>query len=502
MSGMSLRSLLADWIDVPEISVSGICLDSRQVAPGDLFVAVAGTAQHGIRHAQQAMDRGAYAILSDQPGAADLAVPVLVLASLRQHLAAIAARFHGTDAAQPRLIGVTGTNGKTSSVQLIAQALSRAGCVVGSIGTLGSGLHGRLVAGERTTPDVFSTHAAIAGMQAQGADHVAMEVSSHALEQDRVAGLRFEIAAFSNLSHDHLDYHGSMSAYAAAKAKLFAWPGLAAAVINVDDPVGARLLAQTTAGRRIAFSAEGNPAADLRAEDIVSDAHGTRFRLVQEADDAVIQSALLGRFNVANLLLVAGVLRALGWSFADTAAVLASLQPVHGRMNRLGGEGNLPLVVIDYAHTPDALEKALSTLRAHTAGQLICVFGCGGDRDRDKRPLMGAIADRGADIALITDDNPRSEDGAAIASEILAGMAKATPASIVRDRRTAIRRAIAMANHGDTVLIAGKGHEPYQEVDGVKQHFDDTEEAAKALTALAMLKPRSSSHSAPGMDSR
>ncbi len=502
MSMTNLRDLLSGWIDAPEIAISGMSLDSRSVREGELFVAVAGAAQHGIHYAGKAVDRGASAILSDIAADQSFGVPLLVMTDLRQQLGAIAARLHGTDTAQPRLIGVTGTNGKTSTVQLIAEALNCAGHTVGTIGTLGSGLHGQLLAGERTTPDVLNTHAAIAAMRDQGASHVAMEVSSHALDQGRVAGLRFDVAAFSNLSHDHLDYHGSMAAYAEAKAKLFCWPGLAAAVINIDDPVGATLLTQTTAARRISTSADGNPHADLRAEAIRTDARGTQFLLIGGTQEFVIQSALLGRFNVANLLLVAGVLQALDWSLTEIAAILASLHPVHGRMNRLGGEGELPLVVIDYAHTPDALEKAIATLRAHTVGRLICVFGCGGDRDRDKRPLMGAIVDRGADLAIVTDDNPRSEEGARIAAEILAGMTTSTAPSVVRDRRTAIRRAIVMANRGDTVLIAGKGHESYQEIDGVKQHFDDTEEAEMALSALAMLRPRRPDNVVPGMDNR
>ncbi len=482
MSGMNLCDLLAGWVAAPQIEVIGLSLDSRHVGAGELFVALQGATQHGLRFASLAIARGALAILSDRAADGALSVPVIVLPELQRHLGAIAARFHGEAAAAPVLIGITGTNGKTSTVQLLAEALTRAGHRAGSIGTLGTGLHGALVAGERTTPDVLATHAAIAKMRDQGATHIAMEVSSHALEQGRVAGLHFAVAGFTNLTRDHLDYHGSMQAYGAAKAKLLQWPGLGAAVLNIDDAFGVELIGATRAARCITISADPQREATLRADKLVTDARGIGFDLLVDTHRFVIQSALLGRFNVANLLLVAGVLLALNWTPADIAHTLSQLAPVHGRMNRLGGDGSAPLVVIDYAHTPDALEKALTTLRDHTGGRLICVFGCGGDRDRGKRPVMGALAERLADIAIITDDNPRSEDGAAIAVEILAGVREQPRMRVERDRRAAIGSAIAMAGAADTVLIAGKGHEPYQEINGIKYDFDDLHEARLAMT--------------------
>ncbi len=490
MNGISLRDLLAAWIDAPDLRISGLALDSRSIQVGELFVAVQGSAQHGLHFASAAIARGAVAILSDRAADCALTVPVIVLADLHQHLGAIAARFHGSRSTTPLLLGITGTNGKTSTVQLLAEALTRAGHRAGTIGTLGTGMHGALVAGERTTPDVLATHAAIAQMRDLQASYVALEVSSHALDQGRVAGLGFAVAGFTNLTHDHLDYHGNMDAYGAAKAKLFRWPELRAAVINIDDEFGTQLLQQARADRVITTSALGNRDATLRAENARTDARGIQFELVsgEHAGDAqrfAIQSALLGRFNVANLLLVAGVLLALDWKLADIAASLAQLQPVRGRMNRLGGDGELPLVVIDYAHSPDALEKALTTLRDHTAGRLICVFGCGGDRDRSKRPLMGEIAERLADAAIITDDNPRSEEGASIAAEVGAGMRDPRRLCIERDRREAIRMAVRMAASADTVLIAGKGHEAYQEINGVKHPFDDLHEAQLAMDIIA-----------------
>jgi UDP-N-acetylmuramoyl-L-alanyl-D-glutamate--2,6-diaminopimelate ligase len=485
MSGMSLRALLAGFAEASDLNVSGLSLDSRNIQTGELFVALQGATQHGLRFSTGAIARGAIAILSDRANDVPLDVPVIVLTDLHQQLGKIAARFYSSTSAGSVLIGITGTNGKTSTVQLLAEALTRAGHCAGSIGTLGAGVHGALIAGDRTTPDVLSTHAAIATMRAQGADHIAMEVSSHALEQGRVAGLAFDVAGFTNLTHDHLDYHGSMEAYGAAKAKLFQWPGLRAAVINIDDAFGQSLMQQARAERLISISESGNTTATLRAEHTHIDARGVRFNLVFGEERFVIQSALLGRFNIANLLQVAGVLLALNWTPAAIAETLPQLHPVTGRMNRLGGDGLQPLVVIDYAHTPDALEKALTTLRGHTAGRLICVFGCGGDRDAGKRPVMGAIAERLADIAIITDDNPRTEDGAVIAAQVRAGMHDLARARIERDRRTAIRSAISMADVNDTVLIAGKGHEPYQEINGIQFDFDDLHEARRALGVAA-----------------
>ena len=486
--GMRLAELLGGVAGtLPELRISGLTQDSRKVKPGDAFVALRGATQHGIAHARTALDAGAAVVLYEPPVAPEL-VPAGALAvpGLRARLGALAARYFGDASAAMTVIGVTGTNGKTSTVQLLAQALAQAGHSVGTIGTLGAGLHGALEMGERTTPDVITTHALVAAMRARGATHLAMEVSSHALEQGRVDGIAYDLAVFTNLTRDHLDYHGSMEAYGAAKARLFAWPGLSAAVVNIDDAFGRELLArlpETVAA--CAYSAAGSAQAKVRARDVRSSAAGVAFELQTPWGDAPVQSMLLGAFNVSNLLAVAGCLGQLGWSGGDIAAALARLTPIAGRMNRLGGDAAMPLVVIDYAHTPDALEQTLGSLRPHTSGRLICVFGCGGDRDAGKRPQMGAIAARRADLSIVTDDNPRSEDGDAIVAQIVAGFDAGARYTVERDRARAIRLAVELARPGDTVLVAGKGHEAWQEVGARKLPFDDAEHARAALGLAA-----------------
>jgi UDP-N-acetylmuramoyl-L-alanyl-D-glutamate--2,6-diaminopimelate ligase len=406
------------------------------------------------------------------------------LEDLRTHLGEIAARFFDRPSEAMTLVGVTGTNGKTSTVQLLAQAFSKLGHRAATIGTLGAGLHGALQAGERTTPDVISVHALLAQFRDAGATHVAMEVSSHALDQHRVDAVGFDVAVFTNLTRDHLDYHRTMEAYGAAKAKLFAWPGLRAAVINVDDAFGRELASKLSPSvRKVRYAVE-NDDAELRATDVRTHAGGLDFQLRTPWGSGAIHSRLLGRFNVANLLAVAGALGALGVPFGRIRDVLQTLEPVTGRMNRLGG-GACPLVVVDYAHTPDALQQALTTLRAHCEGNLICVFGAGGERDAGKRPQMGAIAEAHADICIVTDDNPRGEDGNAIVTGILAGFSQPQRARVVRDRARAIELALQEARAGDVVLIAGKGHEAYQESAGVKRPFDDFAVARTALEARA-----------------
>jgi UDP-N-acetylmuramoylalanyl-D-glutamate--2,6-diaminopimelate ligase (EC 6.3.2.13) len=311
-----------------------------------------------------------------------------------------------------------------------------------------------------------------------------MEVSSHALDQGRVDGVHFDVAVFTNLTRDHLDYHRTMQAYGEAKARLFAMPGLQAAVINLDDAFG-RELATRLRGRLpvIGVSAQGAGDARVAASALALDNRGLAFTLRLEDRDWPLRSPLLGHFNVDNLLAVAGVLHALGTPAASIAGVLPQLQPIPGRMNRLGGEHGLPLVVVDYAHTPDALEQALTALRAHVEGRLLCVFGCGGERDSGKRPQMAAIAERLADAVIVTDDNPRREDGDAIVADILGGFAEPARVTVQRDRAAAIDLAIGHAGARDIVLIAGKGHEPYQDVAGIKHSFDDRQVAAAALRA-------------------
>jgi UDP-N-acetylmuramoyl-L-alanyl-D-glutamate--2,6-diaminopimelate ligase len=347
-------------------------------------------------------------------------------------------------------------------------------------------VYGQLREGERTTPDAISVQALLADFRDAEVSHVAMEVSSHALEQGRVGAVDFEVAAFTNLTRDHLDYHGSMQAYGAAKAKLFAWPELRSAVVNIDDAFGRELAAQLPAGvQPLRFSMMDDSDAEIAASAIVTSAEGLAFRLRTPWGVRAINSHLLGRFNVANLLAVVGCLGALGEPFSRIVVAVEQLQPVNGRMNRLGGLYGLPLVVVDYAHTPDALEQALNAVRAHCAGKLICVFGCGGERDAGKRPLMGAIAARLADVAIVTDDNPRGEDGDAIVAQIVAGMASARAMTVERDRASAIGQALQLARSGDVVLIAGKGHETYQEGAAGKRPFDDLAVAHAALERMS-----------------
>ncbi|HEX5352634.1 MAG TPA: UDP-N-acetylmuramoyl-L-alanyl-D-glutamate--2,6-diaminopimelate ligase [Rhodanobacteraceae bacterium] len=529
MSAMRLDDLLRG-VAAPvqaDIVVSGLTLDSRSVRAGDAFVALAGAKHHGIEFAEAAVARGAVVVLAERPGpetgglgpktpASSTSVssaqtaaldtnlyesrknpvtpvfgprspvpgPVLWIDNLRTHLGEIAARFFDDPSVSLRVIGVTGTSGKTSIVQLLAQALAHLGHRAATIGTLGAGLHGALRVGERTTPDVIRVHGLLAEFRGAGASHVAMEVSSHALDQHRVDGVHFDVAVFTNLTRDHLDYHGTMEAYGAAKSRLFGWPDLDAAVINVDDAFGRVLAARLPGGVQLLRYGIDSADADIRAQDVHTHSSGIDFELAIPGGTGKLRSRLLGRFNVANLLAVAGTLAALGVPFKQICAALEALQPISGRMNRLGG-GGLPLVVVDYSHKPDALEQVLTTLRAHCEGKLVCVFGCGGERDAGKRPLMGAIAERFADVVVVTDDNPRGEDGDAIVAQIIAGMQAPEHVAVERDRARAIDLAIAQAQPGDVVLIAGKGHETYQEVAGSRRPFDDLSVARATLEAHA-----------------
>jgi UDP-N-acetylmuramoyl-L-alanyl-D-glutamate--2,6-diaminopimelate ligase len=479
---------------LPAVSVTGLTSNSSAVRAGDGFFALAGANAHGLGFAGGALAQGAAAVVFEAPAPEGLTIPdgAVGVAGLRGKLGAIANRYYGAPSHELVVIGVTGTNGKTSFVQLLTQALSLHGDIAGSIGTLGAGLVGKVVAGERTTPDVIAVHRLLAEMRHAGATHVAMEVSSHALDQGRVDAVAFDVAVFTNLTHDHLDYHGNMDAYGDAKAGLFTWPTLHAAVVNLDDAFGAALYARLPHSRLpqglrgIGVSSRDAGAALLRAERVRLGARGLVFDLVMGEDTHPVESKLLGRFNVDNLLAVAGALLALGWPLPVIAASLPQLEPVDGRMNRIGGDGHLPLVVVDYAHTPDALEQALTSLRAHTGGALVCVFGCGGERDRGKRPQMAVIAERLADRVIVTDDNPRGEDGDAIAAEILSGFVQPNAVSLQRDRAAAIALAIASATSDDVVLIAGKGHETYQDIAGMLRPFDDMAHARRALGARAL----------------
>src|SRR5690606_15824016 len=431
---MQLQQLLPQWQGAP-VTITGLALDSRKVAPGYLFLAVPGLRHDGRDHIQQAIAAGAAAVAYEAADgfSVEAALPLVPVPQLTAELSAIAGRFHGQPAERLGLIGVTGTNGKTSVSQMIAQALNGLQQRCGVIGTLGSGMPGALLDHGMTTPDALAVQEQLASLLALGAERVCMEVSSHALEQGRVAALQFDVGVFTNLSRDHLDYHGDMASYGAAKARLFSQSR--AAVINLDDGFGRQLAAGCPVP--VLTYSLSDDSADLYCSDIRFDGQGIRARLHTPAGSAELRSPLLGTFNLANVLAVAGTLLTLQIPLAQVVALIADLLPPDGRMQRLGGQGQ-PLVVIDYAHTPDALEKALAALRAHVAGRLVCVCGCGGDRDRGKRPLMGRIAEQGADLIVVTDDNPRTEVSAAIIDEILAGIERPQQAIVIANRAEAI----------------------------------------------------------------
>jgi len=465
-----------------------IRVDSRQLADGEIFAAIPGESSDGRDHIADALAKGASGVLWEPDGfswRAEWRVPHLAVPGLRTRLGAIAAYCYGDPSADLWVIGVTGTNGKTSSSHWIAQALSAAGKQTAVIGTLGNGFLGNLSVTANTTPDAAAIQEMMADDQREGAFGVAMEVSSHGLAQGRVNGVQFDVALLTNLSRDHLDYHGDMAAYGAAKEVLFRWPALKYAVLNLDDPFGAQL-AVRLGGNGVQVIGYALGASDvachfrLEGRDLQVSGAGLAFDVVSPWGKAVIRSGLLGRFNAANLLGVLAVLVVSGVPLTQAADLLTGLAPLPGRLERFGGEG-APLVVVDYAHTPDALEQVLRSLRETMAGQgrLRCVFGCGGGRDRGKRPLMGAAVSHHADIAVVTSDNPRREAPRAIIDEIVLGMG--ANYRIVEDRAAAIEETIAEADSGDIVLVAGKGHEAYQELGGEKLPFSDVEVARHAL---------------------
>ncbi|MCD9085974.1 UDP-N-acetylmuramoyl-L-alanyl-D-glutamate--2,6-diaminopimelate ligase [Stenotrophomonas sp. SY1] len=484
---MPLSTLLPELNLPHDPQISGLVLDSRFVHPGDAFVAIAGFGAHGLGFVEQAKAAGAAAVLFEPPAPVELPAPADAIAvpGLRARMGVMADQFHGHPSRAMTMVGVTGTNGKTSTVQLLGQAWHLLGIESGSIGTLGVGLYGNVVPTGFTTPLVLQMHEVLAQLRDGGATAVAIEVSSHALDQGRVDAVHYDVAVFTNLTRDHLDYHGDMASYGAAKARLFHRAGLKAAAINLDDAFGRELIGTLATGvKAIGLSSTGQAGASVRAENLVLDGQGIGFELVIGDARRALRSPLLGRFNVDNLLAVAGALHGLGQPADTIADVLGQLQPIRGRMNRLGGHGE-PTVVIDYAHTPDALEQALRSLHGHLDGRLLCVFGCGGERDTGKRPQMAAIAEKLADVVFVTDDNPRGENGDVIVADIMAGFADASRVNVQRDRARAIGAAVAQAGPGDIVLVAGKGHEPYQEIAGIKHPFDDTDVASRALQARA-----------------
>lgn len=468
--------------------------DSRTVQPGDVFLAYPGHHVDGRAFMQDAVVRGAAALIcerNEKVGAGDTApaetswgVPCIEVQGLAAQAGELAHRVYGCPSEKLWLAGVTGTNGKTSVSQWLLQALTHLGQRCAVIGTLGNGFSGALRETGFTTPDALAVHAALSDFVRDGATACSMEVSSIGLAEDRVEGVRFDVAIFTNLTRDHLDYHGTMASYGAAKAQLFGTPGLKVAVLNLDDPFALSLAELVSAEvRTLGYTLEPSPAgtekvdAVLRAEQLHMSATGLNFTVQGQAFSVPV----VGRFNASNLMAVIATLVARGEPLADIARALQHLQPPAGRMQPVGGDGE-PLVIVDYAHTPDALEKVLTVLRELATarrGQLVCVFGCGGERDAGKRPAMGAAAERLADRVIVTSDNPRHENAEAIIHDILAGMTH--PPTVETKREDAIASAIGQAHVHDVILLAGKGHETYQEIAGVRYPFDDVTAAKSAL---------------------
>ena len=459
-----------------DMEISGISYDSRKTCPGDLFVAVKGFETDGHRYIGKAMDKGAAAVLCQDPPQEDL--PWVQVADCRYGLALSSRNLFGNPAGQMTLIGFTGTSGKTSSTQLLKHVLeSELGAKVGLIGTNGNMIGQELIHTEYTTPESYELHKLFRRMLEEGCTHVVMEVSSHSLELERVAGLKFDLAVFLNLSQDHLDLHGSMEAYAAAKRKLFSQ--CRRAIVNLDDP-WTKTMIDGQGCPVFTFAVERGDA-DLTAQDLDLNAHSVNFTAVSGGEQAQTSLHIPGLFSVYNALSVEAVGLNLGLSLEQCAAGLKTAKGVKGRMESVPTDGDYS-ILIDYSHKPDALEKALKTLRPVTRGRLTVLFGCGGDRDRGKRPLMGAIAGANADRVIVTSDNPRTEEPMAIIEEILVGL-KDTPAElkVICDREEAIAWAIDKAGPGDVILLAGKGHEDYQVVGHTKRHMDEREIVARCL---------------------
>ncbi len=470
-------AVLETHVDL-ELEIETVHYDSRKVTENSLFVAITGFASDGNRFIPMALDKGAVAIVTAKKPEGD--VPYILVEHDRLALAQIAGNFYGHPAESMTLIGITGTNGKTSTTLLLKQVLEKTlGAKVGLIGTMANQIGSEVIPTERTTPESLELQGLFARMRDAGCSHVVMEVSSHAITLNRVGGVHFDVAAFTNLTEDHLDFHGTMDAYCDAKAELFARCN--AAVINVDDNYAPRMLERNT-GRLLRTSAHD---ADLYAKEPVLHAEGVAFTAVYGSQEAQVQLPIPGRFTVYNALSVIGIALQLGISLASCAEALKTAEGVKGRVEVVPTPGMAYSVLIDYAHTPDGLENVLTSVKDFCKGKLIAVFGCGGDRDPIKRPIMGEIGVKRADFAIITSDNPRTEDPMTIISHILSGVKEEYgPYKVIEDRRAAIRYAMDIAEKDDIIVLAGKGHETYQDVGGVKHHLDEREEVAAHLQEL------------------
>ena len=486
---MTLRELLAgaDVIEIAgdaDIEISGLAYDSRQVRDGFLFFATRGFTADGHGFAPYAVQAGAAAVVVERPLELEPHVVQARVADARAAMAHAAVRFYGDPTDDLDVVGITGTNGKTTTAFLVRHILERQGIRTGLLGTVQRVVGGQVEPVERTTPEAIDLQATFRRMVDGGDRACSMEISSHALTLNRADGIRFDVAAFTNLTQDHLDFHSDMEDYFQAKRRLFVGHRARTSVVNFDDEYGARLIAELDC---ITYSAAGDARAELRARELSFDATGARFVLAAPEGELPVTLPLPGRFNVENALCALACARALGIELADAVAVLADAERVPGRFEPID-EGQPFAVLVDYAHTPDSLDNVLGSARQITPeGRLICVFGCGGDRDRDKRPLMGEIAGRLSDVAVVTSDNPRSEDPLSIIEEIRQGMGDAVAeVEVEPDRRAAIALALGRADRGDTVVIAGKGHEQGQEFEhGRKIPFDDREVAREELRALA-----------------
>jgi UDP-N-acetylmuramoyl-L-alanyl-D-glutamate--2,6-diaminopimelate ligase len=473
---MRLSEVMPGWAGPPDPEITGLAYDNRRVGPGTLFFCVPGFTRDGHEFAPDAIARGAAALVVERP--LGLGVPEIRVESVRVAMAPAAARFHGDPTARLDVVGITGTNGKTTTAFLVRDLLEAAGRRCGLLGTIKAVIGGQERVGERTTPEAIDLQADLRAMVESGDAACAMEVSSHALELHRADAIHYDVAIFTNLTQDHLDFHPDMESYYAAKRRLFDMDP-EVAIVNVDDPYGRRLAGERSGVQTFALDAD----ADWRAREIETGPAGSRFTLTAPGGTAIpLATPLPGRFNVANAVAATAAAHALGLTLGDVADALPGAGKVPGRFEPVDA-GQDFAVLVDYAHTPDSLENVLAAARELTPGRVHCVFGCGGDRDRGKRPLMGAVATRLADRVIVTSDNPRSEDPGAIIAEILVG---AGPGAVaVPDRREAIGQAVAGARSGDVVVIAGKGHEQGQELaGGRKVPFDDVTVAREALAGV------------------
>ncbi len=490
---MQLTQLLPDYpMELPPLEIGGLKLDSRTIASGDAFVAVPGYQVDGRDFIAAAVSAGAKVVLceSDGYGVREHGTATVVeIPQLKEQLSAIAARFFADPSVSMQVVGVTGTNGKTSVTYLLAELLQACGVKAGVIGTTGSGFPGALLPESHTTPDPIAVQQRLATLRNEGATVVAMEVSSHALVQRRVEAVHFAVGVATNISRDHLDYHGTMANYAGAKRRLFTALDTAQAVLNTDDAALNAWLPDRPDAWRYSLQAQQHQHC-VYAQDIVYGDAGTQFNLsvpvAGQRQQFTVASPLLGEFNVYNLLAALVAAAQLGHSWGELSAAARHIKPVPGRMEAFHAKGK-PLVIVDYAHTPDALQQVLSAVRRHCQGQLWCVFGCGGDRDRGKRPQMGAVAAANADRVVVTDDNPRTEDPAHIVQDILAGIPRNDEqVSVIAGRRQAVEHSIAAAKANDVVVLAGKGHEDYQVIGHERVAYNERAVVAELMATEVM----------------